>query len=140
MKGVLYWLDIPKRRLWEYHAATGTAHRSTLARSVSAMAFRQQGDLLLTVEDGFVTANTKGTITGVIARADLAPDVRFNDGAADAMGRYWSGTLHAGRTPVNHLYRLDPDGTLHEMDGGLRASNGIAWSPDNRTMYLVDSG
>jgi sugar lactone lactonase YvrE len=41
--------------------------------------------------------------------------------------------------PEGSLYRLDPDGSIHTMETGLKVSNGISWSPDNKLMYLTDS-
>jgi sugar lactone lactonase YvrE len=37
------------------------------------------------------------------------------------------------------LWRLDPAGDARLMEDGLIAGNGIAWSPDDRTMYLADT-
>ncbi len=41
--------------------------------------------------------------------------------------------------PVCGLYRYDPDGSLHKMESGLTISNGLGWSPDERTFYLTDT-
>jgi sugar lactone lactonase YvrE len=38
------------------------------------------------------------------------------------------------------LYRLDRFGQTELMLSDLTISNGLGWSPDGRTMYLVDSG
>ena len=62
---------------------------------------------------------------------------RFNDGATDRQGRFWAGTMCDN--PTSSLYRLDPGGAVHKMERGLTISNGIGWSPDNRTMYLTNS-
>ena len=65
----------------------------------------------------------------------------MNDGACDPQGRFWGGTLaddhHEGG---GALYRLERDGGVELMLDGLTISNGVGWSPDGRTMYLVDSG
>jgi sugar lactone lactonase YvrE len=37
------------------------------------------------------------------------------------------------------LYRLEPDGTLATVIGDVMVSNGLAWSPDGRTMYHADT-
>ena len=37
------------------------------------------------------------------------------------------------------LFRYDPDGSVHRCDAGYQLSNGLGWSPDNRTMYFIDS-
>jgi sugar lactone lactonase YvrE len=72
---------------------------------------------------------------------DVAPaGTRMNDAACDPQGRFWAGTLaddhHAGG---GALYRLDRDGQTELMLDGLTISNGLGWSPDGATMYLVDT-
>jgi sugar lactone lactonase YvrE len=74
--------------------------------------------------------------------AEVAPaGARINDGACDPQGRLWAGTLaddhHAGG---GALYRLDRSGRTEMVLDGLTISNGLGWSPDGGTMYLVDSG
>jgi sugar lactone lactonase YvrE len=74
--------------------------------------------------------------------ARVAPaGTRMNDGACDPQGRFWGGTLaddhHAGG---GALYRLDRTGRVEVVLDGLTISNGLGWSPDGLTMYLVDSG
>ncbi|OCF32255.1 hypothetical protein I316_06170 [Kwoniella heveanensis BCC8398] len=76
---------------------------------------------------------------------------RFNDGGVDCEGRFWlaeidrkalamgAGRVPADYKPIGRLWRYDPDGSLHLMESGLVCGNGLAWSPDNRTMYLNDS-
>jgi sugar lactone lactonase YvrE len=74
--------------------------------------------------------------------AEVSPaGTRMNDGACDPRGRFWAGTLaddhHAGG---GALYRLDQYGGTELMVGDLTIPNGVGWSPDGMTMYLVDSG
>ena len=74
--------------------------------------------------------------------AEVAPSrTRMNDAACDPQGRFWAGTLaddhHLGG---GALYRLDVTGETELMLGDLTISNGLGWSPDGGTMYLVDSG
>lgn len=74
--------------------------------------------------------------------ATVAPEgTRMNDGACDPQGRFWGGTLaedhHEGG---GALYRLDRSGRVETVLDDLTISNGVGWSPDGRTMYLVDSG
>lgn len=74
--------------------------------------------------------------------ATLSPtSTRMNDGACDPQGRFWVGSLaddhHAGG---GALYRMDTEGRTEQVLDGLTVPNGIGWSPDGRTMYLVDSG
>jgi len=41
--------------------------------------------------------------------------------------------------PFNGVYRLDADGSVHLLDDGLTRPNGIALSPDERTLYVANS-
>ena len=94
---------------------------------------------LLGAGRGFVHLAPDGTHRTI---AEVAPPAtRMNDGACDPQGRFWAGTLaddhHAGG---GALYRLDGTGRTELVLDGLTISNGLGWSPDSRTMYLVDSG
>ena len=94
---------------------------------------------LLGAGRGFVHLALDGTVRTI---AEPAPaGTRMNDGACDPQGRFWGGTLaddhHVGG---GALYRLDQNGRVDQMLDGLTISNGIGWSLDGRTMYLVDSG
>ncbi|KAL2872301.1 SMP-30/gluconolactonase/LRE family protein [Aspergillus lucknowensis] len=77
---------------------------------------------------------------------------RFNDGGVDAAGRFWLAEIdiramaygpdklpESYGKPLGRLWRYDPDGSLREMDDGFVCGNGLAWSPDNKTMYVNDS-
>lgn len=66
---------------------------------------------------------------------------RVNDGACDARGRLWLGSMeYAGGDDRGRLYRVDLDGRLTVAAAPTTVSNGIGWSPDGATMYFVDSG
>ena len=94
---------------------------------------------LLAAGRGFLHLAPDGALHTI---AEVAPPMtRMNDAACDPQGRFWAGTLaddhHAGG---GALYRLERDGHVELVLDGLTISNGLAWSPDGRTMYLVDSG
>jgi sugar lactone lactonase YvrE len=74
--------------------------------------------------------------------AEVAPEgTRMNDAACDPQGRFWAGTLaHDQHSGGGALYRLDRNGHIELMLDGLTISNGLGWSLDSATMYLVDSG
>ena len=99
----------------------------------------RDGGWLLGAGRGFVYLAPDGTHRTI---AELSPaGTRMNDGACDPQGRFWGGTLandhHEGG---GALYRLDRTGRTEMVLGDLTISNGIGWSTDGRTMYLVDSG
>ena len=94
---------------------------------------------LLGAGRGFVYLAADGTQRRI---AEVAPaGTRMNDGACDPQGRFWGGTLADDhREGGGALYRLERDGRVELMIDRLTISNGVGWSPDGLTMYLVDSG
>jgi sugar lactone lactonase YvrE len=64
---------------------------------------------------------------------------RFNDGKCDPQGRLWVGTIFEPRTgPEAALYRFGGR-KLDRMAGGATVANGLAFSPDARTLYWSDT-
>lgn len=67
------------------------------------------------------------------------PSNRLNDGAVDARGRLWFGSMDdLEQGPSGALYRLDRSG-LALMDPGYVITNGPAISPDGGTLYHTDT-
>lgn len=137
-EGALYWTDIPKNRLHRFDPGTLEHRVLETNQNVGAFAFRPSGEMVLAAEHGFALWQPgagEPRPFGVV-KSGTAP-ARFNDGAVDPRGRFWAGTL--SRADDNGLYRLEPDGSVYEMDRGFGVPNGIGWSPDARTMYFTDS-
>jgi gluconolactonase len=80
--------------------------------------------------------------------ADRFEGKRFNspnDLAVDRAGRiYVSDPRYVGDEPreLDHesVYRIDPDGMVHRLDTGANKPNGLAISPDGKTLYVADNG
>ena len=67
-----------------------------------------------------------------------------NDVAIDEKGRvYFSDPRYLGHEPVMlasmAVYRVDPDGSLHRIITDAGKPNGLAISPDQKTLYLVSN-
>jgi sugar lactone lactonase YvrE len=138
---MLYWVDIENHHFYRLDPATGRYERFDTGLPVGVLGFRQRGGLIMATSDGFAAWDFSTQTLDFIAdpEADRTePDARFNDGAVDRRGRFWAGTMtHTGAN--NSLYRLDPDMSVHTLERGLTITNGMGWSPDNRTMYLTDT-
>jgi sugar lactone lactonase YvrE len=64
----------------------------------------------------------------------------MNEGGCDPDGRFYCGSMAYDMTPeAGALYRLDPGGHVLVVQERVTCSNGLAWSPDRRLAYYVDS-
>jgi L-arabinonolactonase len=138
---VLYWVDIKKPAIHRFDPATGTCQTWQMSEDVGCLALRQRGGGIAALRSGLASIDfCTGEICKLPGPTPATPEIRFNDGRCDRRGRFWVGTLHERRHHgTAALFRFDPDGRYHQMIGGVTVSNGIAWSPDNRTMYFADS-
>lgn len=139
---MLYWVDIESGVISRCDPSLGqqtTIDRVPIGQKVGALAFMQPAGFLIAAERGIGMMPEWGAPIQWRDEALSKPTGdRFNDGAVDRRGRFWVGAMSS--QPENNLYRFDTDGRIQIMQRGLTISNGIGWSPDNRLMYLSDSG
>lgn len=137
----LYYCDIPGHRLHRLDPATGRLDTWDFETDVSACAPSRRGGLVLTLRSGIVHFDPATGARTVLAGAPYDPArERFNDAKCDPAGRLWAGTIYEPRDPpLAALYCLDDAGRLARRADGITVSNGLAWSPDARTMYWSDT-
>jgi len=135
----LYWVDILRNTIHAYHPGSGDHQATCLFDHICALGLRSKGGFVIATRKHFAFWDGQSTEVEVIGEveADL-PQNRFNDGAVDRQGRFWVGTMN-NDAAAGSLYRLNPDLSVEKMVTGVRISNGVGWSPDNRTMYFTDS-
>jgi len=140
----LWWIDIYAKQIHRFDPETQRDEVFQAPEYLGCLAVRRSGGLVLSMASGFHFFEPEtGRFTPIAdPEADLA-DTRFNDGKTDRQGRFWSGSMFeaAGKPPqrIGALYRLDPDLSWHRVVEGIGCSNGLAWSPDGKTMYFTDS-
>jgi sugar lactone lactonase YvrE len=146
---LLYWVDIPARQVRRADPATGTVESWAMPTEPGCIAPIRGGGLVLALRDGVYRASSwRGPLVPVARfNHDLAT-TRFNDGKADPEGRFWAGTMYEPRDARKaELYSID----MRESNGNggkplvqLKAhnaiiANGLAWSPDAKTVYWADT-
>jgi sugar lactone lactonase YvrE len=138
---VLYWVDIHGSSLNRFDPATGRNTVMHMPAAIGSFALRKPAGFVVALRTGIFLASADGTVGRKIVDAPYDTKThRFNDGRCDARGRFLVGSMNEARDANSGaLYRLDPDGRLTELFGDIMISNGLAWSPDGRTMYHADT-
>lgn len=147
----LFWVDIPGRALWCWHAASGRTRQWPTPEMTGCIALAAgsgatpHGRWVAAMETSvaLLTPHDDGTLTHERIAPVRHPQagMRFNDGRCDRQGRLRAGTMVSDMSlaaPAGSLYALDGR-TLRALQGGFITPNGMAFSPDGRTMYLSDS-
>jgi len=137
---VLYYCDIPGRRLNRHDPASGQVKHWDFAADVASCAPMQGGGLLLAMRDGLWRFDPSTGQRTPLAEPPYDPATeRFNDGKCDPQGRFWVGTIYEPRDPPLAALYCYANGKLARKADGITVSNGLAWSPDGRTMYWSDT-
>ncbi len=147
----VYWLDVPMpSRLHRLIPASGRHDVWPMPEMITALAKRADGSLLIASERGisFFDPST-GKLERKIAPEADQPRNRSNDGAPDARGRFWMGTMMNNLGPAGEdlpiteasgaLWCIDADLSYWREIAGITITNGVVWSPDGRTLYVADS-
>ena len=144
----LYWVDIPAKHLHRWSPADGKNQSWQASQMLACIAQAGNGSWIAGMENGLfaITPHADGRLDSrLLASVTHAlPGMRFNDGRCDRQGRFWAGTMlmnMAAGAPVGAMYRYDAgqEGPLKAQLEGLTVPNGLAFSPDGKTMYLSDS-
>jgi sugar lactone lactonase YvrE len=132
----LYWVDIQAARLYSLIPESNQLDFLQLPMAATALGARASGGLIAASRVGLAAIDPlERAFTRLVDVLDDSPDLRFNDGAVDPLGRFFAGTYSGAHQPVSRLFRFDPDQSVTVIQEGLVNSNGIDWSPDHRTMY-----
>jgi sugar lactone lactonase YvrE len=149
----LYWVDILEKRVY-----ADTRILAQLDDFVGCLAPCKNGRLILAlsgvtassalsagsgsaVEERLSFADFNPATARLTVLATLAEPVnnRFNDGKCDPAGRFIAGTMDMNEKEASgSLYSFDGKQTTCLLEG-IRISNGLAWSPDHKTFYHIDT-
>lgn len=137
----LYWVDIEKKQLNIFNPSSKKNRIINLNHYVSAVAPRQSGGLVLAMHHGFHFLDLENeNLTPICDPEKHLPKNRFNDGKCDPTGRFWAGTTAMNDSNnKGRLYCLDTKQKITSVINEVKMSNGLAWSPDNQTMYYIDT-
>lgn len=136
----LYFADIKGRRLHRFDPESGDHTGWDLPEEIGCFAPARGGGFIAGLRSGiFRLEDDCRRLTPLAANPEDHETSRFNDGRVDPAGRFLLGTVDEPKAGGNaHLYCYDRRG-LAAMMGGITTSNGLAFSPDGRTLYHSDT-
>ena len=151
----LLWSDIPNNRIMRWDEETGAVSVFRKPSNFANGHTRDRQGRLLTCEHGarrVTRTEYDGTITVIADRFDGKPlnspndivcksdgSIWFTDPPFGILG-YYEGYAATPELPTN-VYRVDgTTGQLTVATGDVNRPNGLAFSPDESKLYIVESG
>lgn len=141
----LYWVDVDGQTIQALRWGTEEPQVWPVPGRPSCIApSSQAGRFVVGMGAGLIDFQSVTGAWDELVALEGNPSVRMNDGRADAVGRLWIGSMderdeYAVGFPGGHLFRIDVDGHVETFIEGVATSNGLAFSPDNQTMYWTDT-
>ena len=149
----LVWSDLPNDRLLRWEEETGAVSTFRRGNNTNGNTRDRQGRLVSCEHDSRRVTRTEydGTITVVADRFEgrrlNSPNdvvvksdgsIWFTDPAFGIMANY-EGHVDVQELPTN-VYRVDgKDGRITVVAEGINQPNGLAFSPDEKLLYIVES-
>jgi gluconolactonase len=150
----LLWNDIPNNRTLRWDEETGVVSAYRSPSNFANGSTRDRQGRLLTCEHGtrrVTRTEYDGSVTVMASHFDGKPLNSPNDIVCKSDGTIWFtdppfGILHHyeghAATPelATNVYRLEPvSGRLSVVAEGINCPNGLAFSPDETKLYIVES-
>jgi gluconolactonase len=147
------WSDIPNNRIMKWDEETGRVSEFRKPSNYANGNTRDRQGRLVTCEHGgrrVVRTEYDGTITVILDKFEGKPLNSPNDVVVKSDGSIWftdppfgigghyEGHQATPELPMN-VYRVDGSGNATVVAPNLRGPNGLAFSPDESKLYIVES-
>jgi gluconolactonase len=148
--GYLLFEDIPRNRIMKLDSSDQVSMYREPSGRANGLCFDREGRLIAAEgdsSDGGRRISRTEKDGRVVTLADRYHGKRLNspnDVTVDAHGRIYFtdpryGSLEGVEQDKESVYRIDPDGTLTRIIDSVSRPNGIAISPDQKTLYVSDN-
>jgi sugar lactone lactonase YvrE len=146
----LYWVDIPARTLNRWTLATQALATWKAPEMLGCVAPMASGGWIAGAETGILASQLEDdgqlSFKRLVTVDHAKPGMRFNDGRCDRQSRFLAGTMLMDMADSQgegcvYSYQISSNGAgqLVRLLDGFKTPNGMAFSPDGRTLYLSDS-
>jgi sugar lactone lactonase YvrE len=143
-RDALWYCDIARKTILCCDLASGKTRSWVLASEVGSMGLADSGKLVVALRDEIGMFDPdEGSFDRIASIEADRPETRLNDGKVGPDGAFWVGTMddreRPEKEPIGSVYRVDASGFVERKIEGVKVSNGLAFSPDGRTMFHSDS-
>ena len=141
---MLYWVNCEKpSEIHRWSPSAGQHDIWPMPKRVGGYVPKAGGGLLVVLADGLYDFDTASGALNLRAASPLPEHVALHECHCDRQGRFWVGSFDhhypADRDSAGGFwFRLDGD-VLTPVIDQITVANGLAFSPDGRTMYGVNS-
>ena len=146
----LYWVDIAiPSKLLKLDLTADRLSIFNMPEKITSLSIIDNENLIVASKSGINNFNLITKKLSNLLKVEPSLGNRSNDGAADAKGRFWFGTMqdnfdkYGNDIPVTkrngNLYRLDKNLKLNIIESKLGIPNTFVWSPDNTKFYFADT-
>ncbi|MBE6565411.1 MAG: SMP-30/gluconolactonase/LRE family protein [Ruminococcaceae bacterium] len=139
--GYLYYTDVHGGKLWRLDPKSGRIEKYYEGeKKIGGFVFDVDGTMTVMSNGSVYKYNGKTFVEAF--RIAVREDENFNDVIADPMGRIYSGTLP--RRPedkgTGRMIRFESGKEPVELWAGMGCTNGMGFSPDEKTFYHTETG
>ncbi len=137
----VYWVDILHPAVYRFDPQTGHNEVCELNKLVSAVLLAEDERLLVASQDGMEWLHfDEARLETWVHPEEGIRENRLNDAKVAPGGSIWVGSMRLDASkPSGGLYRITSDKNVERKAADITVSNGLGWSPDNRTFYFVDT-
>ncbi len=135
----LFWINVEKEpELHRWHPESGNHKCWPMPRRIGGILLAPQGQLVVVLADGLYDFNPSCADLTLRCASPLPKQCSLHEAQCDRQGRLWTGAYDHDFNKQAAFLRLDGD-SLTTVVPDISVANGLAFSPDGRTMYLTDA-
>ncbi|WP_140758595.1 SMP-30/gluconolactonase/LRE family protein [Mesorhizobium sp. B2-1-8] len=142
VRSILWFVDILRPAIYSLDPISGVIADYRMPCEVGSIGMANAGLIVVALRSGIHLFDPATQRLDFLVHPEPEMTMnRLNDGKVGPDGCFWVGSMHDAvpRALSGALHRITPDGRSRKVLDGLYVSNGLAWSPDGRTMYHADS-
>ncbi len=138
----LFWTDSDRTNIRCYNENDSSWEVINDSINASSLALHTDDGLIFGCKTGFYHLDKNGNVESIAQVCEKENISNINDIIADPLGRVYGGQDSFDpeqEYETGYLYKINLDRSVSIIEEGLHLSNGMGFSPDLESFYLVDT-